>query len=64
MTITNHQWDDWLHLLEDMLHDADVGGAPKFAIHIDSAIEQVHRERGTSRLSVKHDYVPNEDITS
>jgi hypothetical protein len=64
MTITNEQWDGWLHVLEDMLHDADVGQASMFAIHINSAIEQIHRERGTARVIVTPDYLPSDDKAS
>lgn len=63
MTITNEQWDGWLHVLEDMLHDADVGQATMFAIHVNSAIEQVHLERGSLRVIVKPDSLPSEGNT-
>jgi hypothetical protein len=64
MVITNEQWDKWLHILEDMLHDADVGQASMFAIHINSAIEEVHTSRGTMRTAVKPDYLSSESTTS
>lgn len=63
MAITKEQWDRWVDILEDILHDADVGQASIFAIHINSAIEQIHHQRGTLRVSVKPDHLPRADKT-
>lgn len=57
-------WDRWIELLEDILHDADVGQAHEFAIHIDSAILVAHSEQGTVRNRPHHDHLPNEKSKS
>jgi hypothetical protein len=64
MAVSNEQWDNWLRILEDILHDADVGGAIKFAIHLNSAIEEAHISRGTERIILKSDHIPNDDAIS
>ncbi len=60
MTISSDQWGNWLQVLEDMLHDADVAGESMFAIHINSAIEQAHQRLGTTRGLPK----PNQSVTN
>ena len=64
MTITDEQWDKWLHILEDVLHEADAGQAFLFAIHINSAIEQVHRSRGTVHTDTKSHHLSSDCETS
>lgn len=64
MSIQDVPWSKWLTILEDMLHDADVAGADMFAIHINSAIEQVHAELGTKRVLLKQDQAFNDDSMS
>lgn len=49
MAISDTQWNAWLNILEDMLHEADMDEEFLFGIHINSAIEAVHAKRGTQR---------------
>ena len=64
MAVSNELADAWLCVLEDMLHDADVAGATKFAIHINSAIEQLHADRASLRTLPRADYVPDQNAKS
>lgn len=58
--IASKTWDRWINLLEDILHDADVGRAHEFAIHIDSAILAAHKALGTERSVPQHDLLPSD----
>jgi hypothetical protein len=59
--IAPETWVRWIELLEDILHEADVGRALEFSIHIDSAILAAHKAQGTERLVPRHDYLPNDE---
>jgi hypothetical protein len=49
MTISDDQLSNWLDLLEEILQAADLHKEYLFGIHIDAAIEALHRSRGTTR---------------
>lgn len=49
MSISHDQWNRWLVMLEDILHEADMHGAHLLGIHVDSAIEVIHAKFGTTR---------------
>lgn len=55
MAISDTQWNAWLNILEDMLHEADLDEEFLFGIHINSAIEAVHAKRGTQRINPHSD---------
>ena len=57
--ITPKTWGLWIDQLENILHDADVGQAHEFALHVDEAILAAHKARGTERNNPQHDFLPN-----
>jgi hypothetical protein len=57
-------WERWINILEDILHDADVGRANEFAIHIDSAILAAHQATGTERAVPQHDQLSGKERQS
>jgi hypothetical protein len=62
--VTPEVWKQWINVLEDMLHEADVGQASMFAIHIDSAIVAAHAALGTERFMLKSDPVKGDQEIS
>jgi hypothetical protein len=64
MVVSSQKWHLWLEALEDILHDADVAGESMFAIHIDSAINQAHKQLGTARGVPKTDHQSKDDTSS
>ncbi|MGB5076352.1 MAG: hypothetical protein WBO17_02600 [Sphingorhabdus sp.] len=58
MSISEDQWNRWLDVLEDILHEADVHKEFLFGIHINAAIEAVHITLGTERNLPRADYQP------
>lgn len=45
MGIQKDQWERWLSILEDILHEADVNQEYLFAIHVNSAIEEIRENK-------------------
>jgi hypothetical protein len=64
MSASQQQWNTWLAALEEMLHDADVACESLFAIHLDLAISQAHKQLGTVRNFPKMDQTSKDDSNS
>ena len=62
--IAPDRWNQWIEILEEILGEADIGGASIFAIHIDTALTVARAAYSDKTNGPRHDPLPKEDNDS